>query len=727
MKKITLLFALLLSMQALVAQDWMWENKIESATGTKVEILDITANYQGSGGAGVLYAVGTFTGTLSFGGSYSAVAGSQDGFIAQFDYSGNLNWISPFGGTGLDGATGVVSDIGGNIYVTGYYTLQFCSYDTYKAEFGLKKLNGSSLSTLTPITANSSTILSQEKVPFIAKFNRNGQAQWANLVEATEGEGTATALAPSNDGSFNTNGDVYLTGFFKENLSYPGAGGGVYVPSTFDSYQKTFVAKYSTMTGNIVWANYIDNTPSSLSENVGTDITVEANNGTYNGDVFISGYYKGDATLNHHSASSLTLYSNTTYNGLIAKLNQTNGEWMWAEEIYSHGDEYATSISCYPAGGEVYISGYYPADYTLTCEAVSGTSPTVSGVGGTDIFTAKYTSAGACSWVNSYGGSYNDYGTEIDAFKYDVATLYIAGMYTESATFNSESLTGVSGETDHYLAKIDRGNGNTIWVESIDASEKGTGSFEGIFNGPKITYDINAVEPIFISGTFKGADMPTFVNTLGTPVQAGYIAAHRDCSCPAVKNVSVVRSIGPPPITATVSWDNPNYQACISSYDIMYTEQVSPFIQQDDPGYPYGTTNSNPIAVTPNPYEWVVITNCSTGQSNADPVIAKTGETKKSTAKSNVVVTEGINTSNEVSVYPNPAKDKVTITTTFADASKGINSIEVNNILGQRVKTLSFSSRVKNFDLPLDGLENGVYTVTVTSGADQHTFKIVKE
>ena len=49
MKKITLLFALLLSMQALVAQDWIWENKIESATGTKVEILDITANYQDSG------------------------------------------------------------------------------------------------------------------------------------------------------------------------------------------------------------------------------------------------------------------------------------------------------------------------------------------------------------------------------------------------------------------------------------------------------------------------------------------------------------------------------------------------------------------------------------------------------------------------------------------------------------------------------------------------------
>lgn len=723
MKKITLLFALLLSMQALVAQDWMWEQKIEATLGT-VDVIDITASHE-IYSVGDAYVVGSFTGTLTFGGSsYTAVAGSQDGFIAQFDLNGNLNWISPFGGTGLDGATGVASDLAGNIYVTGYYTLQFCSYDTYKAEFGLKKLTSTSLSTLTPITANSSSTLSQEKVPFIVKFNRSGQAQWANLVEATDGEGTAIALSPSNDG-FLGSGDVYLTGFFKENLSYPGAGGGVYVPSTFDSYQKTFVAKYSTSTGNIVWANYIDNYASSSGENVGTDITVEGGTSPYNAHVYISGYYKGDADLSIHAASPTpTLASSSTYDGFIAKLDQTNGEWMWSKEIYSDGDDFATSIGCYPDGGQIYISGYYPADYTLRCNG--GTPKTTSGVGGTDIFAARYDNSGNCQWVASYGGGENDYGTDIEAYYYDVSTLYITGLYTSSATFGSESLTGVSGQTDFYLGKIDRANGDVIWVESIDASEKGAGSFEGVFNGPKIAFEIADREPVLVSGTFKGTDMPTFVNTLGTPVQAGFIAARRDCSCPAVKNVNVARNF-PVPGQATVFWDNPNFQACIIGYDIMYTEQFPPFTQQNDPGYPYGTTNSNPIAVTPNPYEWVVITNCSTGQSNADPVIAKTGETKKSTAKSNVVVTEGINTSNEVSVYPNPAKDKVTITTTFADASKGINSIEVNNILGQRVKTLSFSSKVKNFDLPLDGLENGVYTVTVTSGTEQHTFKIVKE
>jgi hypothetical protein len=65
--------------------------------------------------SGNIYVVGVTSGTFS--GQTSL--GGYDAFIAKYDSSGNAVWTSQFGTSGGDGASDMVADGSGNIYVAG--------------------------------------------------------------------------------------------------------------------------------------------------------------------------------------------------------------------------------------------------------------------------------------------------------------------------------------------------------------------------------------------------------------------------------------------------------------------------------------------------------------------------------------------------------------------------------------------------------------------------------
>lgn len=91
--------------------------------------------------------------------------GSWDAFLAKFNNDGNMKWATYFGGNGEDNGRGVDIDGLGNIYLTGY-TLSTDSLATQ----GVYK----------------DTISSAEADVFLAKFNRNGDLQWASYYGGTD-------------------------------------------------------------------------------------------------------------------------------------------------------------------------------------------------------------------------------------------------------------------------------------------------------------------------------------------------------------------------------------------------------------------------------------------------------------------------------------------------------------------------------------------------------------
>ena len=68
-----------------------------------------------------VYISGEYEATSSFGNGISITSsGGNDAFIAKYDSSGNIQWVSPIKGTGEERGYGLSLDQAGNIYCTGF-------------------------------------------------------------------------------------------------------------------------------------------------------------------------------------------------------------------------------------------------------------------------------------------------------------------------------------------------------------------------------------------------------------------------------------------------------------------------------------------------------------------------------------------------------------------------------------------------------------------------------
>jgi hypothetical protein len=71
---------------------------------------------------------GYFFNSATFGTVNLVSAGSADAYVAKYDGSGNLQWVTSGGGTGVDEAFGLAQDAAGNSYVSGYFNSATASF-----------------------------------------------------------------------------------------------------------------------------------------------------------------------------------------------------------------------------------------------------------------------------------------------------------------------------------------------------------------------------------------------------------------------------------------------------------------------------------------------------------------------------------------------------------------------------------------------------------------------
>ncbi|MBP6660196.1 MAG: T9SS type A sorting domain-containing protein [Chitinophagales bacterium] len=78
---------------------------------------------------------------------------------------------------------------------------------------------------------------------------------------------------------------------------------------------------------------------------------------------------------------------------------------------------------------------------------------------------------------------------------------------------------------------------------------------------------------------------------------------------------------------------------------------------------------------------------------------------------------------NSVAIYPNPTNDYVTITAN----NKEIKSIQINNLVGGKLKTYQFRNNLKQQTLNISDLTTGVYIVAIeVEGNNTITKKLIK-
>ena len=261
------------------------------------------------------------------------------------------------------------------------------------------------------------TLPAAQESHFLAKYTDDGQFLWAQMILTADLVGIAVDAA----------GNCYVAGEFS-----PSAWVG---PTNLNAATaSTFVAAFNG-DGVFLWAR---------SVNVSECYRIVAND---NGQVTIAGLLQGTAQF-----GSISL-SNSTYSMYVSRLN-SQGTFQWAVRGGTYGllDDLATD-----AAGNVFLAGGFWNTITFS-------NTTLTSVGGSDMFVAKYNNSGNFVWAKRFGSTF-DRGAgsptdRITALAPDrTGNICFAGVYGGNWTF----VTNMGGFYPTMLVgKLDS-LGNPVW------------------------------------------------------------------------------------------------------------------------------------------------------------------------------------------------------------------------------------------------------------------------
>ena len=327
---------------------------------------------------------------------------ASDVFLAKYDPAGNIQWANVGGGELLDQGNEVVTDAAGNSYVVG--AIQTNSLHP-TAQFDNIILTGNG-----------------DYDWLIVKYNATGQVVWARNYGGTQGDfGDGVAL----DGT----GNLYVTGFFNGTMTVQG------VTVTSKGLFDVFLAKMDA-NGTLLWLRTAGGTGSDQAHGVVVDGL---------GNVGLAGEFQNTATFGTHSVKAAGLGD-----AFVAKYDAA-GNNLWV-----HGGGSTTSFAGDPAksiavdrANNFFITG----DYTGTA-TFDGLSVPNTGTSGSDIFLAKYDSAGVIQWLHHAGGPPSDKGYSIGVDQ--AGNSWVTGFAASGpgVVFDSIALPPLGNEYI-FLAKYD--------------------------------------------------------------------------------------------------------------------------------------------------------------------------------------------------------------------------------------------------------------------------------
>jgi len=259
-----------------------------------------------------IYITGYFSGRSYFDNETAIATGSTDAFIARYDTDGNCRWVQSLGGSGLDKAFGVATDISGYAYITGFFY-----YDAYLSN-SPDTLHGDGLS---------SDI-------FICKYTPEGDVALAERAGGPYND-AAFAIAIDKDKA------MLITGYFLEEIDF----GDCHLQNY--RYNDVFVVKYDS-TFQCEWARH----EGGDHLDMGLDIAVDKF-----GNVYVTGTYDSAASFGGRAVLSVNYYDI-----FICKYSG-KGIMLWLQTAGGNGAD-LTKALCVKDDGVIYVTGYYK----LTCK-----------------------------------------------------------------------------------------------------------------------------------------------------------------------------------------------------------------------------------------------------------------------------------------------------------------------------------------------------------------------
>jgi len=328
----------------------------------------------------------------------------------------------------------------------------------------------------------------------IVKYNSAGSLIWAKAL-TTAGDSYGSAIAV--DDSANS----YVAGWYFNSTS-----GSTFGTTTLNSfgtnYASFFVGKYD-VNGNNKWAAMVDTANWDYAPNVPAAVGTDALGNLYMSAAYGPGYGSNNRFW-------ITQYSH-------------NGVQNWKTDVRSSGGTINVNSMVTDKAGNSFICGTFTGTFkfgttTLTNNSNSG------------IFLLEVNSAGNFVWADQIlATGYSEYAYSLSKDAND--NLYMVGSYTGTLNFGGSSITSVSGSSNVFLAKFNSAGVNAWAISSTGTATTQIGScvaygtnnmvyLGGYFNGgSNETIDLGKATPVVDnSSTFEGCYFVGAYNTLSTGI-----------------------------------------------------------------------------------------------------------------------------------------------------------------------------------------------------------------
>lgn len=456
MKKLQFVFTALfiISLINLVnaqAPNWAWAKSYGGTTGDLS--YSITTDLSGN-----VIITGSFRSpTISLGTTTlfnaDSTGNTNDIFIMKTDASGNVLWANSAGGNNWDQGNSVVTDVSGNVFVTGYF-------ESPVITFGTTSLANSGMTT---------------SDVFIVKYDSSGNFLWAQSAGGIYFEAGCSIAT-------DISGNLYITGFFESPAITFGTT--TLTKAGISNTRDIFIVKYDAG-GNVLWAKGEGTISSEGSYSIATDL---------NNNVFVTGYFSGNTIT--FGTTTLTNINAGFEDVFIVKYD-AGGNVLWAKREGGTSEDEGYCIVT-DGIGNVFIAGYfYSPNITF------GTT-TLFNAGYADIFIVKYDAAGNVIWARGAGGNDDDLGYSISTDP--SGNVFMTGLFlSPSINFGTSNLVNTSASyADAFIVKYDA-SGNAPWAIRVGSAhwEQGNG----------VATDVNG--NVFISGFFS-SDSINFGTTILT-------------------------------------------------------------------------------------------------------------------------------------------------------------------------------------------------------------------
>ncbi len=446
-KNLLLLWCLVISMQLLYAQTPTneWSSHISGPTDNHV----IAVKHDAEGNQ---YVLGAFTETVLVDGKpvYAPTAAYDAFFLAKYTPDGEVIWATPVSNT--------AENYG-----------EFKVNDMHVSPDGAITLAGNYSKTLTLKGASALTTSNKLNI-FYARYNAQGQLDWARSLGSDAGEETANSL------TLDKAGNIYLTGHLF---------GDVHIDKPEHKRAYTAYAAKLNANGTVEWLSEskipdvyledwdlygIDPDDPEAKRAFGKKIALDPM-----GNVIVAGDFNYVAAWGNQEVS--TFPRTFGYDVFVIKLNQA-GSPLWAE-MAGGSYELASSFNTLDVDmhGNIYLAGAYEASIRYGDLYLSTRHSDFLSDNQEEIYILKIAPDGKELWLTGTSNATTndvyerDYNNTVQSLVISPESkVYVTGFMSGNTTmFGDIKVTPSSGMRDRYIAEISA-SGKWLWVEKFNVN-----------------------------------------------------------------------------------------------------------------------------------------------------------------------------------------------------------------------------------------------------------------